>query len=124
MPLPDSNDDDGFGVDPGQLYTGSGSNMFKNEHLSEKNKTRRELEAKRASLPKGIRGLVQELQDLLIASKAENDSISSYLQVAFNEDSNFDPDKIKVEFRAREMNLQLINRIQLCLDKHKPTQNP
>lgn len=121
---PIMNDDNIGGGDPSMLVTGSSSKMFANERIADKNKHKRAIVARRANQPKGSRGIVLEIQDVIDAARRDNDSIGSYLRTMFAQGSSSDSmkeqaAKIAVEFRAREMNLQLIERIQKCLDKHK-----
>lgn len=116
MPKPNSGE---YDDNPGSLYTGSSSRMFDNEKLADKNRKVREIEAKRQSLPKGVRGIVNDLQGILNAAQVENDSVGSYLRSMAEPGKKPNPEDIMIEFRAREMNLQLIKRIQTCLDKYR-----
>lgn len=110
-------DDSGmFGDD---LYTGLNGGPFRNEQLVESNRKRKEFEAKQAARPKGVRGLVEDLQGLLNTAKLENDSFGSYMKTMVAKEREIKPEDMIAEFRAREMNLALIERIQKCLDKYR-----
>lgn len=115
-------DDVAFGDSPSMLYTGNSSRMFHNEKIADNNRKKREMEAKRAAMPKGVRGLVADLEGILHAAKIENDSFSSYMITMRKQSEAGKPisqEDLIAELRGREMNLQLIMRIQQCLDKYR-----
>ena len=107
------------GVDPYALVPGTGSNMFRNERVNEQNRKRKALLAEQAALPKGVKGVVTELQKLLAEAKAENDSFGSYSRTMFGQGKKPDAQSIEVEWRAREMHLELITRLEKCLAKYQ-----
>lgn len=107
------------GGDAYNLAPGSSSRMFQNEKLADSNRRKREMEARQASKPKGVRGIVDDLQGLLNAAQLENDSFSSYMRTMASKGHEAKPEDMVAEFRARELNLALIARIQRCLDKYR-----
>lgn len=101
------------------LWTGGSSRPFGNERVAESNRKRREFEAKQAARPKGVRGLVNDLEGILEAATVENDSFGSYMRTMVAKGKEMKPEDMVAEFRAREMNLELIKRIKACLDKYR-----
>ena len=97
------------------LVTGSGSFMFDNENLVQKNKRAQKL-AKEAEAKKAKAGVIvpQDLLVVLAGYEAENRDIGGYLDdiYAKNGKPKIKAEDVEVEFRARQMNLKLIKDLR------------
>lgn len=111
---PYSDEIDVESTDPGNLFTGSGSHMFANEKTNTKNPRVSKLEAENARQRSELAGIGKDLLTELQAARDENGSVHSYLAnlYAAQGKNKISEEDVRVEFRARELNLQLIKRLE------------
>lgn len=103
------------GTDPSALYTGNtAGGMFANESLRERNQRTKNLIEKQKRQGSQLLPVAEDILKKLEEARQEANSIGSYLQRIYAEEGKptIDVDKIRIEFRAREMNLQLIDNLE------------
>lgn len=101
-------------TDPDSLATGSGSFMFQNERLAQNQSQVVSADAERKRQESELQQTGRDLLHFLANARTESSSVESYLQNIYAQAGRpkIDAKQIEIEFRARELNLILINRLE------------
>lgn len=117
---PFSDEVDVNATDPGNLYTGSGSQMFKNERAREESIKAKKLEERRSRQQSELIPVANDLLEMLAAKKSGNADFRSYMlrlrgSNAKGPTKQLTKDQIhqlEVQAEARELNIALIEEIE------------
>lgn len=104
-------------TDPFAGFTGSGSQMFKNEKVRNENTKAKKLEAKRAQQSSELIPVANDLLEMLAEKKAANADIRSWLlrirgPKTKKQLTQAQLHQLEVQAEAREMNIELIEEVE------------
>lgn len=106
---PFSDEVDFESTDPSNLFTGSGSQMFRNERMFQENTKAAKLKAKRAQEQSQLIPVANDLLEELDKIISANADIRSYM---LDPKTKKTKEAILIEFRARELNIKLAEQVQ------------
>ena len=116
---PFSDEVDTSATDPANLYTGSGSQMFRNEQTNKDSKRVKELESKRAEQSSQLLPVAKDLLAFLAEKKVANADFRSFLtrlrgggDKPKKQLTEAQVRQLAVQAEAREMNNELIEELE------------
>lgn len=99
-------------TDADNLFTGGGSQMFANERIETRKK--KTIAGEQAKQRSELVPISNDLLKRLESFRKDNQDVGSYLRRIYSEKNapKIDAQQIEIEFRARELNLQLIDKLE------------